>query len=51
MLQGAHFFSHNVWTALFDWLICLGCYRLILYRQAQPTPQPAPATRAVENVG
>lgn len=32
MLQGAHFFSHNLWTALFDWLICLGCYRLLLYR-------------------
>ncbi|MCM2318690.1 MAG: phosphatase PAP2 family protein [Pseudomonas sp.] len=51
VMQGAHFLSHNVWTALFDWLICLGCYRLILYRQAQPTPQPAPATRAVENAG
>jgi hypothetical protein len=24
MLQGAHFFSHNVWTAVFCWLICLG---------------------------
>ena len=32
MLQGAHFFSHNLWTALFDWLICLGCYRLVLYQ-------------------
>lgn len=32
MLQGAHFFSHNLWTALFDWLISLGCYRLVLYR-------------------
>ncbi|RMQ45723.1 PAP2 super protein [Pseudomonas cichorii] len=32
MLQGAHFFSHNVWTAVFCWLICLGAYYLILYR-------------------
>ncbi|MDM8347543.1 phosphatase PAP2 family protein [Pseudomonas sp. sp1636] len=38
MLQGAYFFSHNLWTALFDWLISLGCYRLLLYRLA-----PAPA--------
>jgi len=34
MLQGAHFFSHNVWTAVFCWLICLGCYYYILYRPA-----------------
>jgi membrane-associated PAP2 superfamily phosphatase len=32
MLQGAHFLSHNLWTALLDWLICLGLYRAILYR-------------------
>ncbi|MDO7928590.1 phosphatase PAP2 family protein [Pseudomonas sp. KFB-139] len=32
MLQGAHFFSHNVWTAVFCWLICLGAYYFILYR-------------------
>ncbi|MDO7897156.1 phosphatase PAP2 family protein [Pseudomonas citrulli] len=37
MMQGAHFFSHNVWTAVFCWLICLGCYYFVLYR---------PATRA-----
>lgn len=36
VMQGAHFLSHNLWTALFDWLICLGCYRLILYRPPQP---------------
>lgn len=42
MLQGAHFFSHNLWTALFDWLISLGCYRLLLYR-------PLPATVASLN--
>ncbi|CAM4095328.1 Phosphoesterase [Pseudomonas reidholzensis] len=33
MLQGAHFFSHNVWTAVFCWLIGLGCYYLVLYRR------------------
>ena len=32
MLQGAHFFSHNLWTFLFDWLICTLCYWLLLYR-------------------
>ncbi|VVO00161.1 phosphatase PAP2 family protein [Pseudomonas fluorescens] len=34
MIQGAHFFSHNVWTAIFCWLICLGSYYYILYRPA-----------------
>lgn len=34
MMQGAHFFSHNVWTAVFCWLISLGCYYYILYRPA-----------------
>ncbi|MFF7708172.1 phosphatase PAP2 family protein [Pseudomonas sp. NPDC007930] len=34
MLQGAHFFSHNVWTAVFCWLICLGAYYAVLYRKA-----------------
>lgn len=28
MLQGAHFFSHNIWTAVFCWLICLGAITL-----------------------
>lgn len=32
MLQGAHFFSHNIWTAVFCWLICLGAYYAVLYR-------------------
>ncbi|MBV2134379.1 phosphatase PAP2 family protein [Pseudomonas sp. MAP12] len=48
VMQGAHFLSHNVWTALFDWLICLGFYRLILYRQAQTTA-PALATLPLES--
>ena len=34
MMQGAHFFSHNVWTAIFCWLICLGSYYWVLYRPA-----------------
>lgn len=38
VMQGAHFMSHNLWTLLFDWLICVACYRLVLYRRA---PQPA----------
>ncbi len=42
MLQGAHFLSHNLWTMLFDWLICLGLYRLMLYR---------PETRGQRNGG
>lgn len=32
MMQGAHFLSHNVWTLLFDWTICVACYRWMLYR-------------------
>lgn len=35
MMQGAHFLSHNLWTLLFDWLICVLCYRLVLYRRPQ----------------
>jgi len=34
-MQGAHFFSHNVWTAIFCWLICLGAYYFLLYRPAE----------------
>lgn len=34
MAQGAHFLSHNLWTLLIDWLICVLCYRWILYRPA-----------------
>jgi len=32
MLQGAHFFSHGLWTFLIDWVICVVCYRVLLYR-------------------
>jgi len=38
MAQGAHFLSHNLWTLLIDWVICVLCYRWILY---------APAVRSV----
>ncbi len=40
MLQGAHFFSHNVWTAVFCWLISLGSYYAVLYR-ARIADEPA----------
>ncbi|MDQ0122603.1 membrane-associated PAP2 superfamily phosphatase [Pseudomonas lini] len=43
MMQGAHFFSHNVWTAIFCWLICLGSYYYILYR---PVSKVERATKA-----
>ena len=32
VMQGAHFLSHNLWTLLFDWLICTLFYRWLLYR-------------------
>lgn len=46
MMQGAHFLSHNVWTAVFCWLIGLGAYCLVLYRRraadrAAAEPNPA----------
>lgn len=41
MMQGAHFFSHNVWTAVFCWLICLGCYYYVLYRPASTAKRAA----------
>lgn len=37
MAQGAHFLSHNLWTLLLDWTICLLLYRLILYRPTHPS--------------
>lgn len=46
MMQGAHFFSHNVWTAVFCWLICLGSYYYVLYRPAvvsSPSTEAKPA--------
>lgn len=32
MLQGAHFLSHNLWTLLIDWTICLVLSRVFLDR-------------------
>lgn len=32
IMRGEHFLSHNVWTLLIDWTICLLLYRLLLYR-------------------
>ncbi|CAI8947065.1 phosphatase PAP2 family protein [Pseudomonas sp. IT-P176] len=46
MMQGAHFFSHNVWTAVFCWLICLGAYYYVLYRPASKV-EPAGKAQAV----
>ncbi|SDO68126.1 phosphatase PAP2 family protein [Pseudomonas jinjuensis] len=43
MMQGAHFLSHNVWTLLFDWMISLACYRLVLYRPAALSALTYPA--------
>lgn len=48
MLQGAHFFSHNVWTAVFCWLICLGAYYAVLYR---PVPKLARVDGAERTAG
>ena len=31
LMQGAHFLSHNLWTAVICWLISLAWYRLILH--------------------
>ncbi len=45
MLQGAHFFSHNLWTAIFCWLICLGAYWAVLYRpEKSSVAEAAPAS-------
>lgn len=45
MAQGAHFFSHNVWTALLCWLICLTLYDLMLYR-----PEPVAGTQSITDL-
>lgn len=49
MLQGAHFMSHNLWTAIISWAICLALYRAILYRPsaiAVPEARPEPVASA-----
>ncbi|WP_263144880.1 phosphatase PAP2 family protein [Pseudomonas sp. RIT-PI-AD] len=40
MMQGAHFLSHNLWTLLIDWTLCLLCYRGMLYRRPAPERPP-----------
>ena len=37
VVQGAHFLSHNVWSALICWLITVALYEAML-RQRQPPP-------------
>ncbi|MCF8719746.1 phosphatase PAP2 family protein [Nitrospina gracilis] len=37
MVQGAHFLSHNFWSALVCWLVALLCYRILL--QSRDFPQ------------
>ena len=37
-MQGAHFVSHNLWTFLLDWIICLGAYRMVLYLPGRAIP-------------
>lgn len=34
VMQGTHFLSHNLWSALVCWLVILGLYELILRRKA-----------------
>ncbi len=46
MMQGAHFLSHNLWTLLLDWSICLLVYRFTLYRPAR-LPSAARTRRAI----
>jgi len=38
MMQGAHFLSHNLWTLLFDWTICVLLYRWMLHRRPVQVP-------------
>lgn len=38
VMQGAHFLTHNIWTLLFDWVICLVSYRLVLHCPPEPNP-------------
>ncbi|WP_455925567.1 phosphatase PAP2 family protein [Pseudomonas putida] len=46
MIQGAHFLSHNIWAAVFCWLICLGTYYVMLYRPQAETRKAAEAALA-----
>ena len=48
MMQGAHFMSHNLWILLFDWTICLLCYRWVLYRAPLPQHAEQPVLKPLE---
>lgn len=37
--RGAHFVSHDLWSAAIGWYISLGLYRLMLCRHSQPAAQ------------
>ena len=39
MMQGAHFLSHNLWTLLLDWTVCVFCYRWLLYWRPVEAPE------------
>jgi membrane-associated PAP2 superfamily phosphatase len=40
MIQGAHFLSHNLWSALICWFVALLLYELLLRRDEQPVAHP-----------
>jgi membrane-associated PAP2 superfamily phosphatase len=50
MIQGAHFLSHNIWAAIFCWVICLGTYRVMLYRPYKATQKEQPPEAALAPV-
>ncbi|MGH8751433.1 MAG: phosphatase PAP2 family protein [Burkholderiales bacterium] len=39
VMQGAHFLSHHLWTALICWLVMLALYELMLRRAPEPADQ------------
>ncbi|MGH8710249.1 MAG: hypothetical protein ACREVA_02860 [Burkholderiales bacterium] len=45
VIQGAHFLSHQLWTALICWLVMLALYELLLRRQ--PITEEEAASQAL----
>jgi membrane-associated PAP2 superfamily phosphatase len=45
VMQGAHFLSHQLWTALICWLVMLALYELLLRRQ--PIPEKEAGSQAL----
>ncbi|HUL41940.1 MAG TPA: phosphatase PAP2 family protein [Burkholderiales bacterium] len=41
VMQGAHFFSHQLWAALICWLVMLAVYELLLRRHSVPEKEAA----------